>query len=225
MSCENFILAVYVTLYGLPTTLTRTGLKVVKSESKKAATDGRVQRSERSRQLIIDAMLELVNEGVLVPTAQQVADRASVAIRTVFRHFSEMELLFNEMDVYMRPMLDALFAGGDRTGTLEERVLQAVERHADAYEQIAPVVRSTHSQAWRWPTLLRNYVRNQRRLRKDLDGWLPELKNLPTETREAIDGITSFEFWERLHIIQGLQRDAVVTLKTNLILQLINQGK
>ena len=51
--------------------------------------DGRLLRSERSRQQIIDATQELVNEGVLVPTAQIVADRAEVGIRTVFRHFAD----------------------------------------------------------------------------------------------------------------------------------------
>ena len=55
--------------------------------------DGRRLRSERSRQAIIDAMLKLVEEGVLVPTAQQVSERAGVGIRSVFRHFSDMESL------------------------------------------------------------------------------------------------------------------------------------
>ena len=40
--------------------------------------DGRRLRSERSRQAIIDAMLGLVEEGVLIPTAQQVSSRAGV---------------------------------------------------------------------------------------------------------------------------------------------------
>ena len=52
--------------------------------------DGRRLRSERSRQAIIDAMMELIGEGNLVPTAQQASERAGVGIRTVFRHFSDM---------------------------------------------------------------------------------------------------------------------------------------
>ena len=46
--------------------------------------DGRRLRSERSRQAIIDAMLKLVEEGVLVPTAQQVSERAGVGIRSAW---------------------------------------------------------------------------------------------------------------------------------------------
>ncbi|MBT7948035.1 MAG: TetR/AcrR family transcriptional regulator, partial [Porticoccaceae bacterium] len=36
--------------------------------------DGRLLRSERSRGLIIDAMIALVEEGFLIPTAQQIAE-------------------------------------------------------------------------------------------------------------------------------------------------------
>ena len=57
--------------------------------------DGRVQRSQRSRKGIVDALLVLMKAGNYIPTAQQVADEAGISIRTVFRHFSEMELLYH----------------------------------------------------------------------------------------------------------------------------------
>ena len=61
-------------------------------ESSANKPDGRRMRSDRSRQLIIESMLELIRQGNLVPTAQQVADHASVGIRSVFRHFEDMEI-------------------------------------------------------------------------------------------------------------------------------------
>src|SRR5262245_25381740 len=45
--------------------------------------DGRALRSERSRRAIVDAMLAWVDDGVAEPTAQQIADRAGVGIRSV----------------------------------------------------------------------------------------------------------------------------------------------
>ena len=56
--------------------------------------DGRRLRSERSKQAIIDAILALMEEGNLVPSAQTVADRAGIGIRSVFRHFADMEELY-----------------------------------------------------------------------------------------------------------------------------------
>ena len=52
----------------------------------KEAVDGRRARTERSKQEIIDAALSLMEEGVLIPTAQQISDRAGVNIRSFFRH-------------------------------------------------------------------------------------------------------------------------------------------
>jgi AcrR family transcriptional regulator len=50
-----------------------------------------VQRGARNRAAIVAALLELVGEGELEPTAEQVAERACVGTRTVFRHFADME--------------------------------------------------------------------------------------------------------------------------------------
>ena len=100
--------------------------------------DGRVLRSERSRQLIMDAMAALIREGNLVPTAQQVAERAEVGIRTVFRHFNDMESLFETMDVAIIETYRDKFRGGDRDGSLPERIQHAAERHATAYDFFSP---------------------------------------------------------------------------------------
>jgi AcrR family transcriptional regulator len=166
--------------------------------------DGRLLRTERSRQLIIDAVQDLVNDGILVPTAQTVAERAGVGIRTVFRHFADMETLFATMDVQLRESYEGLFAGGDRAGTLAERILHVIERRATAYEKLSSLMLSTRAQMWRSPVLQKNYARNQRGLRKDLADWLPEVADLPALRREAVDAATSFETWNRLRAHQGL---------------------
>ncbi len=199
-------------------------MKKNSTKTAKGTPDGRTLRTERSRKLIIDAMLALVEEGNLIPTAQQVADRADVVIRTVFRHFSEMENLYTELDASLRDSYENLFLGGDRSGSLEERVLHAVECHANAYTKLSPIILSSSSQAWRWPVLRKNYARNQRGLRNDLDNWLPELKETSSETRDAIDAIASFEFWHRLQSHQGLSKKASITLINKLIVGLLKDS-
>jgi AcrR family transcriptional regulator len=169
-----------------------------------AKPDGRLQRSERSRQLIVEASQQLIGEGILVPTAQQVADRAGVGIRTLFRHFADMESLYATIDNYLRASYEGVFLGGDRSGTLAERILQATEARAAAYEKLSPLILSTRAQMWRSAVLQKNYARNQRGLRKDLADWLPELLELPPHKREAVEAFTSFENWDRLRSMQGL---------------------
>ncbi len=82
------------------------------------ATDGRIQRSERSRTSIVQAILELIGEGSLSPTAQQVAERADVGVRTVFRHFSDMETLFATMNDRLVAEVDSLFVEKVQTGPM-----------------------------------------------------------------------------------------------------------
>ena len=60
--------------------------------------DGRRERAGRTRQAIIDAAGGMIVEGILAPTAQQIADRAGVGIRSFFRHFLDMESLFLAVD-------------------------------------------------------------------------------------------------------------------------------
>mgnify|MGYP007000116365 len=62
--------------------------------------------------------------------------------------------------------------------SLKERVNRAVERRSAAFEQLKNVVLGTKAQLWRYETLQTNYARNQRGLRKDLEAWLPELRDL-----------------------------------------------
>jgi len=171
-------------------------------------TDGRLLRSQRSRQAIADALQQLVGEGILVPTAQQVADRAGVGIRTVFRHFDDMESLFATMDADLRESYEGLFLGGDRAGSLGERIRHAIERRASAYEKLSPLMLSSRGQMWRSPVLQKNYARNQRGLRKDLADWLPEIAGLSATRRELVDAAASFETWDRLRNHQGLSRKA-----------------
>jgi hypothetical protein len=58
-------------------------------------------------------------------------------------------------------------------------------------------------------------------MRKDLDDWLPELKRLPSEEREMIDAIASFEYWNRLREHQGLNKKASTGLVTRLMQRII----
>ena len=166
-------------------------------------------------------MLQLVEEGVLVPTAQQVSQRAGVGIRSVFRHFSDMEGLFATADAKIRDQYQELFAGGDREGSLEERIQHAVEQRALAYEASANHMLTTKAQLWRYPVLRVQYARTQRQLRKDLDDWLPELKALAAPEREMVDAITSFENWNRLREYQGLNRKASIELTIQLLHRII----
>ena len=183
--------------------------------------DGRVQRSQRSRQVIVDALLDLMKAGNYIPTAQQVADQAGISIRTVFRHFSEMELLYQELDTATRPTYEAMFENLDYTGSLEERVTRSVDVRIQCYLETLYLEKATHALLWRSEFLRKTYGDNQRNLRKILEKMLPELKQLGAEARETADAISSFEFFDRLQNLQGLSTAASSKLMRNLLLNIV----
>ena len=156
-----------------------------------------------------------------MPTAQQISERADVGIRSFFRHFSDMGALFEAADIEGRETTEALFIGGDRDGALEERILHAVERRADAYEDQMNIILSTAAQSWRYEVLRKNYAHYQRGLRKDLDNWLPELKTLPAAEREAVDAVASAEMWLRLRNHQGLSKKKSINILVNILNRII----
>jgi AcrR family transcriptional regulator len=166
---------------------------------------------------MIDATLELMEEGVLVPTAQRISERAGVGIRSFFRHFADMESLFIDIDQQTRESAEALFIGGDREGTTEKRILHAVERRADGYEDQKNTILCVAALSWNHSFLRENYAHYQRALRKDLDDWLPELKKLPRARREAIDALASFEMWHRLRSHQGLGKKQAIKIVVEMI--------
>jgi AcrR family transcriptional regulator len=175
-------------------------------QMREPAADGRVRRSQRSGRAILDALMELVGEGIIEPTAQQVAARAQVGIRTVFRRFSDMEGLFSEMDARLQAEAAPLLLGGRPAGTLTERARSLVRQRAVFFERIAPYKRSGNLKRWRSPFLRDRHAELVRRLRADLLRWLPELRRAPAATLDALDLATSFEAWDRLRSEQGLGR-------------------
>ena len=185
------------------------------------SSDGRRQRSERSQTAIIEAALSLMDEGTLVPTAQQIADRAGVGIRSFFRHFADMDSLFLAADDMLLSSYEALFEVDHRTGALASRVARAVDLYGNAFDKLRPIILCTQAQLWRSPKLRENYAWHQKRLRKELELWLPEVAALPKDRREALHAVASFSMWHRLREFQALSTKTSADIVSSLVMDLI----
>jgi AcrR family transcriptional regulator len=178
-----------------------------------AGLDGRRQRSDLSRRRIALAMLDLLREGEVDPSAELVADRAGVGRRTVFRLFSDMEGVFREMHAIMTSRLAPEFAEPFLSSTWRERLDELIERRARAFEQMLPIKTAADGRRYS-SNFLQSEHRNITRLqRQALHAVLPAsvAKN---ETLEALDLVLSFEAWRRLRYEQGLSvRQAQAVLR------------
>ncbi len=184
--------------------------------------DGRVRRGARSRERITEALFELIESGELLPTAEQVARRAGVGERTVFRHFADMETLFAELSGRVERELQPLLDQPPFAGTRSDRVQALVARRSELYERIAPYRHSGALQRRHSAFLQRQHEVLNRTLREHLvDALDSELGDGDPVLLDALDLICSFEAWDRLRTDQKLSRERAARVVEASILQLL----
>jgi len=168
------------------------------------AVDGRLLRGERSRQQIVDALFKLIRSGEMSPSASQVAEAANVSLRTVFRHFEEMDSLRMEMTAQMeaeiRPILQQPFDAEDWRG----RLSQLIARRARLYEHVMPVKVAASLRRFQSVYLMQDYERFLMLERAGLQAVLPKSVLADEVLFSAIEMTTSFQAWRRMRQDQGL---------------------
>jgi len=174
-----------------------------------APTDGRSARRERTRTAIADAMLALIEDGDLRPTAPRVAERAGVSLRSVFQHFEDMEAIYALVAERQIERMLATARFIPREGHLEDRIRIFVAERARLHEAVAPVRRAA--------LLIEPFspgIGDRLRWVRDLGGievakvFRLELARLPSRDRrdalEALTAAASWSAWEALRAHQGL---------------------
>lgn len=167
-------------------------------------TDGRIKRSQDSQQRIVAAMLELVAEGYPTPSAEQVADRAGIGLRSVFRHFKDMDTLYRRMSDALAATIEDVVRRPFKATEWREQVLELVDRRATVFERLAPYLRAAQTHRQRSDFLKRGHERFVGALRDILVGRLPAKVARQSQLVEALDLLVSFEAWQRLREDQNL---------------------
>ncbi len=168
-----------------------------------AEVDGRRQRSDASRRKIALAMLDLLREGELDPSADLVAERAGVGRRTVFRLFSDMEGVYREMHAVMTSRLAPEFAKPFVGRTWAARLDEVIERRAKMFEMMLPIKTAADARRYSSNFLQIEHKKITRLQRQTLRAVLPAAL-AKGDPLEALDLALSFEAWRRLRHEQGL---------------------
>ena len=166
--------------------------------------DGRRKRSEDSRARIVAAMLELVQDGEMAPGAEQVAAHAGVGLRTVFRHFNDMDSLYREMSAAIEAEIMEVAAKPLKGETWREKLSDMIARRAGAFEKMAPYQRAAVVHRHRSPYLEDGHERFNATCRAYLMAILPKDVAARPTMLESLDLMLSFETWSRLRREQNL---------------------
>jgi len=168
------------------------------------AEDGRRRRGEDNRAKIIAAMLEIIHSGEIAPSAELVAQRADVGLRTVFRHFQDMDSLYREMSVVIARELHSAAETPFQSSEWRERVVELIARRSWVFEKIGPFLRASAVFRHRSKFLDADNADFATALRSILKRQLPpDVARDPFKV-EVLDLLLSFETWSRLRREQGL---------------------
>ena len=165
--------------------------------------DGRAARSYRARLALVDALLDLLNEGVERPTAVQIAERAGVSLRLVFHHFDDLEAIYASAGDLQLERMRALNKPVDPTLPYEERLAAFLRIRARVFEYLSPVRRASLRLETSSAEISRR-LRQAHQLARDstLHAFAGEIAATPpgrrAEVVTAVDSITSWELWEFL---------------------------
>ena len=181
--------------------------------------DGRRARREQNRAAVVDALAQLYREGTYEPSAAEIAERAGLSPRSLFRYFDDVDDLnratIDQQLARARPLLAVDARPDDPAAAKVERLVEARLR---LYEAIAPAARAARICAWRHPVLAEQITSTRSYLRHQLERlFAPELDALGPDrgpaALAAMDALCSFEAVELLQgdheapaaaLVQGL---------------------
>lgn len=170
--------------------------------------DGRRLRREQNREAVLDALVGLFSEGTYQPTVEEIAARAGISPRSLFRYFDDADDLSRaaiERELEVAAPLLALDVDPDRPTA--EKVAAVVECRGRLYDAVVATARVARLNAHRNPLIAEQLARRRSLFRDQVAAaFAPELAAVPAHTLAAVDVLCSFETFELLRDAQGLSR-------------------
>jgi TetR/AcrR family transcriptional regulator of autoinduction and epiphytic fitness len=185
-------------------------------------TDGRLLRANRTRDNVVDALLTLIEQGNLRPTAREIAEQAGVSLRSLYVHFDDVEALFYAASVRNQERAASLIPEPVTEGSFEERLLAFVRRRGLIYEHGRNVRRAAVLQE-PFSLALRSILEEARRMGRLELGcvFAPELDALDEDPRRlllaSLDVATSASGWDTLREQHALEVDVAGTVMCDLV--------
>lgn len=170
-------------------------------------TDGRRERSRSSRSKIIAAMLDLVGNGDVAPSAARVAEVAGVGLRSVFRHFDDMDELYKEMGDVIEARVMPIILQAPSGATWKEKLIDIAHRRVKVFETILPFRISANLKRFQSPYLMQDYRRMLRLESETVEAHLPRAVKDDVVAARGLNVILSFQTWRLLRHDQDLPVD------------------
>lgn len=178
-------------------------------KTSEAQADGRHARAERTRDAIVTALLSLLKEGDLKPSADRVAERAGVSRRVVFQHFKDLEDLLTRASAHWFAHIQGFLTSQLPTGSFADRSRMFATAVGHFYEHVSHVRRAALLVEHESQIVAQHMERAQQIHRDKVQAaFAEEIAAVPEHLRlrllAGLAGATSFSIWNELRRRQGL---------------------
>ena len=184
--------------------------------------DGRIQRSQRSREKILRAYWELMLGGDMEPSAAAIAEHAGVGLRSVFRHFDDLDTLLLELMSLCYDEVTPQFLKPLKSINWKDQILELVERNVEIWERIK--VPHTAGELGRFKSqILMDYYKRSRNLEiSGIRAILPKDINNYDNVLFALDSTLSFSTMRRLREDRKLSIPKVKNIMSLLVKSILD---
>jgi AcrR family transcriptional regulator len=184
--------------------------------------DGRSQRRINSFDRAVDALLDLIESGNPSPTAQDIAERSGISVRTVFRLTEDIESLHAAAVMRQMERTAHLYVQLPIRGSVNSRARALVRNRSTVFETIAPIRRVGDRLGNASPQIADGLRLHHLVLRMQIEElFAAELQAMSPVRREtvttALDVAASWETWDQLRRLKGLSVAASVRVMNILV--------
>jgi AcrR family transcriptional regulator len=191
--------------------------------------DGRRARRDLNRRAVVEALLELYREGHYQPSSTDVAVRAGLSPRSLFRYFDDVDDLAMAAIALAqeraRPLLSLKATTDD---PLEVRIHALLDSRSNLWEAVGPAARASRMRAPAQPVVAAELAQGRSFLRRQLrELFAPELSTMTAERSAAAlaaaDVLCSFESYDLLRNDQRHSRTRTVAVLAESLLVLLDR--
>ncbi len=164
--------------------------------------DGRSARRERGRLTVIDAVFDLIEEGQIPPDVNELAERSSVSVASIFRYFDGLEdIQLQAMERFKDRFLPLFRIDESASRSTDARIAMYVDSRLAMLAQVGSVVALARLRAMENPQFNQAYDTIRTLLADQVrELFAPELATLTPSAQASlvavVDSLASPQAWD-----------------------------
>lgn len=188
-----------------------------------SSVDGRHLRRDRNRDAVVDAMLELYGEGNLAPSSEEIAARAGLSPRSLFRYFDDIDdLCRTAIARQQERVLPLVEIDVSPSAALAARIDTVVAQRVRLFEAVGQVAQVSRLRAPFQKVIAAELRASRAFLRRQLHAVFPDELADP-HLLAAADVLCSFEAYRLLRDDQRLSAEQAAAVLTEALTRLLDR--